>query len=178
MFNSPSPARKGRDSSPMPGTHPVTREPVFCVPLASGGSALVDPDDYHRLMRLGVSHRWTFNNGVVSAKLIGWHEQTLFPVARAVMMAGFREMVRYRNHNQLDLTRSNLVLLEGVRTNAKSKVVNELQRREAALPEELDKRAQEEGRQATLLEAQQMAERVAGKLAGDSKQHGRRRGAL
>jgi hypothetical protein len=178
MFNSPSPARKGRDSSPVPGTHPVTLEPVFCVPLASGGFALVDPDDYHRLMRLGVSPQWTFNGGVVSATLIGWYKQTLFPVARGIMMAGFRQMVRYRNYNQLDLTRSNLVLIEGVRTNAKSKVVNELQRREVALPEALDKRAQEESLQAALLEAQQMAERVAGKLAGDSKQHGRRRGAL
>lgn len=178
MFNSPSPARKGRDTSPVLGKHLVTLEPVFCVPLASGGSALVDQDDYHRLMRLGVSPRWTFNSGVVQATLLGWYQQTLFPVARAIMMAGFREMVRYRNLNQLDLTRNNLILLEGVRSNAKNKVVTELLRREQALPEAVEERARTARLQAALVDAQEIAARVAGKRAGGSEQKPSHRGGL
>lgn len=81
------------------------------VVLQDSTVVLVDSDDYDLLRARGWTARWT------SRKVTGDniypsinHGDKIRPIARIILEAGTDEKVRYRDGNQLNLTRSNLSL--------------------------------------------------------------------
>jgi hypothetical protein len=92
-------------------------EAVVHVPLANGGHATVDAEDYRRLMREGVSPCWTLNEAgpcrsyvrVPNAKVEG----RLEVVARLLTMPGRGMIVKYSNGDRTNLRQSNLYLVRG-----------------------------------------------------------------
>jgi len=84
---------------------------IKAVVLQDGTYALVDDADYDLMRARGWVARWTTrkvtgNNWYPSIN----HGDAIRPIARIILDARKGERVSYRNGDQLDLTRSNLVL--------------------------------------------------------------------
>ena len=89
-------------------------KPVIAVSLKSepyAPRAIVEKDDYSFLQRLGLSCTWTINNGYVQAPCKKVKGHSLY-VARVLLDAMPGQTMRYRDKNPLNLTRSNLLLVE------------------------------------------------------------------
>lgn len=85
---------------------------VTGVVLQDSSVARVDVTDYQRLRDCGWVARWTSrkvtgNNFYPSIN----HGDKIRPIARIILDAGKHERVRYRDGNQLNLTRENLILM-------------------------------------------------------------------
>ncbi|PAY10973.1 hypothetical protein CK489_02170 [Bradyrhizobium sp. UFLA03-84] len=79
---------------------------IVNVPLSKSTSfATLYLEDYNELMALGVSSRWTLNQGIVS---ICVPKRSCLSVARIITDAA-GERVAYANGDKTDLRRSNLV---------------------------------------------------------------------
>lgn len=86
--------------------------------LTPGGAvAQIDLEDFNPIMEGGFSDQmWMHSNGREHSYLRTSHPNfpnTTFTVARLILGGAQGNHVRYRNHNPLDLRRSNLVVREG-----------------------------------------------------------------
>lgn len=93
---------------------------TILVPLSgsNGGSALVDLADYEQLLAAGLSQTWFYNaNGRGSNFYVRADQRNasgkLVGVARLIAGAGRGEVVKYRDRDTRNLTRSNLYLAKG-----------------------------------------------------------------
>lgn len=99
-------------------TRDADGNPIAVVPLARGGDALVDAPVLEELLQRGVTLNWTFNlsgGGEFAYVRTRTAARNLVSVAREVVGARSREIVRYRNGDRRDLRRSNLYVTSGGR---------------------------------------------------------------
>lgn len=89
------------------------------VPLAKdAGFATVDADDYDRLIAQGLPSQWSFNRnaktgpGYVKAAVSRDNSRV---IARAIVGAGSKQQVSYRDRDRLNLRRENLRVTFGGR---------------------------------------------------------------
>lgn len=105
--------RRRRLLRPRPAPHRTTDpdgHAVVAVPLARGDRpARVDPQDFRRLIDLGLSPAWTFNsNGQQNAYVRAMMNGKLCTAARMIMNAGRGDQVSYRDGDPTNLRRDNL----------------------------------------------------------------------
>jgi hypothetical protein len=99
-------------------TRDADGDPIAVVPLARGGDAIVDADVLEDLLQRGVTLNWTFNlsgGGEFAYVRTRTASRNLVTVAREVIGARPREIVRYRNGDRRDLRRRNLYVSSGGR---------------------------------------------------------------
>lgn len=91
-------------------------QPVVLVPLLRWSEpAIVDAEDFARLMSLGVTDQWRIlsaPNGGPPRVVCDWRRHDV-TVARLVMEASEGQRVRMRNGTTTDLRRANLLLARG-----------------------------------------------------------------
>lgn len=98
------------------------------IPLTQGKFAIVDDEDYERIVAMG---SWHFNNGYASSSLAykkpngKWGKKTLY-MHRAIMHLDFldKRLIDHINHDRLDNRRKNLRIcshLQNIRNSKKQK---------------------------------------------------------
>src|ERR1700752_1917464 len=91
----------------------ITKDTVITVPVHPNLEARINADDLNDLVRLGVPvDRWTFRNHsvLVSGRHRPGSTHKHLSIARLLMDAQAGWIVRFKNHNPLDLRRENLKL--------------------------------------------------------------------
>lgn len=115
----PSPVvRKARKNDRQPRrVVDANGEPTVQVTLKGGIIATLDGPDFDRMMGLGISHQWCRlgdGKGHSYAGVSGnGYPGNLLMVARLILDAPRGQVIRYADHNPMNLRRSNLVLATG-----------------------------------------------------------------
>lgn len=101
-------------------------KPMIKVPLKNGGTAVVDVEDFERLVKGGLSPKW-FLNGTGSHQYVRAPSTTkggLVGVARLIAGAKEGEIVKYKNGDRTCLLRRNLEISKGFSRRVDMKVLD------------------------------------------------------